>query len=211
MIRNLIPISPHLAIKAIGEDAYRDYGGWMLSSRSWNLKRIPEASVWAADNDCFSDWQPKRFTRFLKRIEGLSGCLFVNAPDVVGDAAATLARFEEWQPVIAAHNLPVGFVLQNGITIDTVPWDRISAVFIGGDTLFKFSKLVHEIAQEARRGGYHVHMGRANSGVRIRHSAAIGCHSFDGTSYKWSKNIRHDLQYQKQPVQTHIQRSFAWL
>lgn len=201
MIRNLIPISPNMAIKAIGADAYRDYGGWLLSSRSWNLKHIPAAPVWAADNDCFSDWNPVRFTRFLKRIQGQPNCLFVNAPDVVCNAKATLARFAEWQPVIASYGLPVAFTLQNGVTPCDVPWQDISALFIGGDTRFKFSRGVKEIIQIAKRRGLWVHNGRVNSGRRINYSNHIACDSFDGLSYKYSVNIKHDLMYQQ-----HVQR-----
>lgn len=208
MIRNLIPVNPAIAIGAMGYEAYRQYGGWLISSRSRVLKHLSDAPVWAADNDCFSDWNPTRFERFLGRVEGMPNCLFVNAPDVVCDAAATLERFEDWQPVIAGYGLPVAFTLQNGIQTCDVPWDRIQAVFIGGDTLFKFSRVVKEIAWVAKRRGLWIHMGRVNSGIRIQHSAAIGCDSFDGLSYKYSVNIAHDLRYQKLPKPTHSQRIF---
>lgn len=195
MIRNMVPVNPALTTAAIGHDAYQQYCGWLISSRSWTLSRLPDAPVWAADNDCFSDWNPVRFTRFLKRIQGIPNCKFVNAPDVVCDHAATLARFAEWHPVIKAHDLPVGFVLQNGVTLDTVPWDSIDALFIGGDTRFKFTHTVQEIVREGKRRGLWVHNGRVNSGRRITYSIHIGCDSFDGTSYKYSVNIKHDLQY----------------
>src|SRR3990167_9684407 len=51
---------------------------------------------WAADNDAFSKWDEGRYRDMLVRIKGRDGCLFVTAPDVVGDASETLRRFDEW-------------------------------------------------------------------------------------------------------------------
>jgi hypothetical protein len=53
-----------------------------------------------ADNDCFNGFDPGRYLDLLEAISYRSGCLFVAAPDVVGDAMATLALFERWQPVL---------------------------------------------------------------------------------------------------------------
>lgn len=196
MIRNLIPINPQMAIAAIGQEAYTDYGGWLISPRSRDLSTLHLAPVWAADNDCFSSWDSGRFKAFLERIAGIEGCLFVNCPDVVQDHRTTLRRFERWHGAIARYSLPVAFTLQNGVTSSEVPWQQINAVFIGGDTRFKFSDTVRGLVREARERGKWVHNGRVNSRRRIHYSAAIGCHSFDGTSYLYSVNIKSSLPAQ---------------
>lgn len=204
MIRNLIPLYPRLAIPALGQEDYARYGGLLISPTRPAVGLWSLAPVFAADNDCFSQkgFSPVKFIRLLKTISGVPNCLFVNAPDVVCDARATLERFEEWQPIISDHGLPVGFVLQNGITAEMIPWERIDALFIGGDTRFKFTPLVQQLVKMGKERGKWIHNGRVNSGRRIIYSASIGCDSFDGTGFLKTRLIQRCLQYQKK-----IQRS----
>jgi hypothetical protein len=74
----------------------------------------------------------------------LPGCLFVAVPDdarmgpdgPIVSAEGTLELFEHWFPILSSEwRLPLGLVLQNGQERLPVPWRRIAAVFIGGDTL----------------------------------------------------------------------------
>lgn len=89
--------------------------------------------------------------------------------------------FRAWISTYHALGYPAAFVLQNGVTGRDVPWDSVEAIFIGGDTAFKFSDTVREIVTEAKRRGKWVHMGRVNSARRIQYAQSIGCNSFDGT------------------------------
>ena len=113
----------------------------------------------------------------------MKGCVFVNAPDVVRDHKATLKRFKVWERMIHNMGFPVAFTLQNGCTVGGVPWKQCEALFIGGDTQFKYTKEVREIIKEALRRGMWVHNGRVNTPERIKYSRVIGCTSFDGTGY----------------------------
>ena len=57
--------------------------------------RRPVGVTWCADNGCFSKGYPgdDEWWAWLEANAGDSGtCLFAAAPDVVGDAAATLTR-----------------------------------------------------------------------------------------------------------------------
>lgn len=139
--------------------------------------------VWAADNAAFNaNTYPgdEAWIAWLTRTDP-QGCLFATLPDVVGDWDATLARSLPWIDTVKALGYPAAIVLQNGCTSETVPWDQIDAVFIGGDDTFKLGPDVRDLVTEAKRRGLHVHMGRVNSEKRLRYAQHIGCDSADGT------------------------------
>lgn len=91
--------------------------------------------TWCADNGCFGKGYPgdEAWLAWLAAHAGDSAtCSFAVAPDVVGDAAATLARSTQWLPKIRALGYPAAFVAQNGIDQTVVPWDEFGVLFIGG-------------------------------------------------------------------------------
>lgn len=53
--------------------------GVLLTPNDGNVAPAPGV-VWAADNSAFSGFDDEKFRRFLKRIEGAKGCLWVAAP-----------------------------------------------------------------------------------------------------------------------------------
>lgn len=139
---------------------------------------------WAADNDAFNGgFDVEAWRKMLAAIRGVPGCRFCTAPDVVGNALETADLFLQYATEIRAAGLPVGLVLQDGIT--SVPWDELDAVFVGGTTDFKLGPVAARIVREARSRGKWIHMGRVNTVGRIRYAATIGCDSFDGT--QWSR------------------------
>jgi hypothetical protein len=168
--------------------------------------KVDGLPVWAADNGCFSDGYPgdDRFVAWLERMSPHAGrCLFAVAPDVVGDAAATLERSQPFLPVIRAMGYHPAFVFQNGQERLPVPWDEFDVGFIGGDTRWKLGIEATALAREAARRGKSLHMGRVNGGSRFSHAAAIGCATADGGCINRApdKNIgRHD-KWQAQPIQ----------
>jgi hypothetical protein len=178
--------------------------GALSSPRRWyRASEGIEGWTWAADNDAYSSWSADRFRRMLEGIWGLRGCLFVTAPDVVGDADRTLESFEEWYDELNAVLQPLAFVLQDGLTPDRVPWQRIDAVFIGGSSEWKFSDTVREIVREAHLREKWVHMGRVNSHQRVRYAKAIGCDSMDGMKFSWFRDtyLRDGLHHAAAPAQ----------
>jgi hypothetical protein len=155
-------------------------GGIVTPATGYRVDWMP---VWAADNGCFSAGYPgdEAFARWLeKQSPHAARCLFAVAPDVVGDAAATLDRSRPWFPVIRELGYPVAFVLQNGQEHLDVPWDDIDAVFIGGDTAWKLGPPAAQLTRQAVARGKLAHMGRVNGGGRLAYAAAIGCGSADG-------------------------------
>lgn len=144
---------------------------------------------WAADNAAFSDFDDQAFLAMLDHLAGIPGGLFVVAPDVVGDAAATLDLFTRWQPEIRDRNLPVALAAQNGLEHLPVPWDDLDALFVGGipepgrRADWKLSLAAAVMVAEANTRGKWTHMGRANGGRRFEYAKAIGCRSVDGSKF----------------------------
>lgn len=167
--------SPHLGVLSSPRRFYRESEG----IEEW---------TWAADNDAFSDWNPDRYRRMLESIWGLANCLFVTMPDVVGDAERTLENFEEWYDDVSATLQPIALVAQDGMTVDTVPWQRFDALFIGGTDKFKMGADARALIRRAQLLGMWVHMGRVNTDQRFRYAQRIGCHSIDGTSLSWFRD-----------------------
>lgn len=138
---------------------------------------------WAADNGAFGEFDEPAFLRMLKSIAFVPDCLFVACPDVVGDAHETLRQYGRWYAEIMFHGLEPALVAQDGLTVDTAPWDEIRVLFIGGTTEWKLGADAAELVAEAKRRGLHVHMGRVNTARRARYAASIGCDSFDGSKF----------------------------
>jgi hypothetical protein len=157
-----------------------------------NLSWVATASkglgaLWAADNGAYAGFDPDAFRRLLRHARGKPHCLFVVCPDVVADAAGTLALFRRWAPEVGQTGQPLAFVGQDGAEDLTLPWEEFAAYFIGGSTRWKLSAASAQLAGEARARGKWVHMGRVNSMRRLRAALDIGCDSCDGSSYsRWA-------------------------
>ena len=177
---------------------YPDLWGLLVTADRWRfLLDRPDLAhhIFAGDNDAFSEnFNPTTFRNWLTRLQPYAHRFrFITAPDVVGDAPATLQRFHKWQPIMHSHHLPIAFVLQDGITIDTVPWHHIDAVFVGGTTTWKLSPAPLRILEEAARRGLWRHIGRVNSIVRYNHFRDFA-DSCDGTGItKYPNTYIHRL------------------
>lgn len=143
---------------------------------------------WAADNDAFSKWNEGKYRAMLDRIKGRVGCLFVTAPDVVGDAKQTVRNFYEWAADLNRTEQPIALVGQDGLDTKDVPWEAIDAFFVGGTTEWKLSIPAYRLMREAKDRGKWVHMGRVNSVERVKYARWVGCDSVDGTSFSWFRD-----------------------
>lgn len=153
--------------------------------------RRPDGVTWVADNGCYSDkWEWRKWWAFLtNNADRADSCLFATAPDVVGDAAATLVTSAPWLPQIRALGYRVAFVAQDGLESLPIPWDDFDALFIGGTTEWKLGHHARAIAAEAKARGKWLHMGRVNSERRYKYAAAIGCDSVDGTFLTFGPDV----------------------
>ena len=151
------------------------------------------ASPWAMDNGCFNGLHEGPFMRMLHDFRREPGCLFCAVPDVVGDAAQTLERWQFWAPVVRAAGYPLAFVAQNGVTHAQVPWDELACLFIGGDDAFKESLQAMSLCAYAKARGLHVHWGRVNSRRRLRLALEAGADSIDGSGFSLYPNTNIPL------------------
>lgn len=180
---NFVNGSPNLVLE--WHNGYGRFAGSLATPESGNDMKIAArlGMPWALDNGCFKTYDPPGIVRMLRRFRGVSGCKFAVVPDVVCDHDSTLLLFRAWIGTYQRLGYPAAFVLQNGVSINAVPWGSVAAVFIGGDTPFKFCDLVRELVGEAKQRGKWVHMGRVNSIRRIQYANSIGCDSIDGTGF----------------------------
>lgn len=178
---------------AVSADAAREPGvGFLLTPNMGN--RPPAGAVWAADNGCFT--RPDTYTdeRFLawiaRRMEETdTPPLFAVAPDVVGDARATLERSAPMLERIRELGIPAALVAQDGLEELEVPWSTFDVLFIGGSTAWKVGPAAAALVREAKRRGKLVHAGRVNSGKRMAHFCELGADTADGTFLAYGPTV----------------------
>lgn len=145
--------------------------------------------VWAADNGCFTDPDGFLLDRYRRWLDARDRetCLFVTAPDFVGDWSCTLDRYDDVAEVLRSDGWRVALVAQDGLEVYLEQLEfrfwagEVDALFIGGSTRWKLSPAAAEVVGEAKRWGLWTHMGRCNSSRRVRIAHDMGCDSVDGT------------------------------
>lgn len=173
------------AINAHVTEGGRPDVGIMLSPDMGNAPRPLARLPFGLDNGCFAQgarFDPARWLAWLGALTPYrANCLFAVAPDVVGDAVATLDRSLPYLPMIRQLGYPAAFVTQDGCRSDLVPWDEIDALFVGGSDRWKLSEASWRLVAEANRRGLWTHVGRVNSFTRVKAAATAGAKSCDGT------------------------------
>lgn len=165
---------------------------------------IVSGSLWAADNEAFTrGFDPGRFFSWLDTMSPYRArCLFLTVPDVVGDAAATLASWHKWRP--AFGDWPCAFVAQDGSKPADIPADA-ATLFVGGSTDWKESADAVKMIRAGQERGLHIHIGRVNWGRRYRMFRVLpGAEEFtcDGTRQRFEgrkKTVSGWRGYMDQP------------
>lgn len=174
--------------------------GYMLTPMMGNRPDLSGAQF-GIDTGCFANPAAYSDGRYLDYLAELAPdrkrCLFATAPDVVGDAVATLAKSLPVLPLLRAAGYPAALVAQDGLEGMDVPWDAFDCLFVGGTTVWKLSEATYALAREAKRRGKWVHQGRVNSLRRLRAAAMGGYDSADGTFLKFApdKNLPRVLRW----------------
>lgn len=162
------------------------------------------AVTWSADNSCYGHGWPgeHRWLDWLERhIDAAPRCLFAAAPDIPGDARATLDRSWRWLPVIRRLGYPAALVAQDGLEHLAVPWDAFDVLFIGGTTTWKLGPHAAALTAQAHHRGIRTQLGRVNTRTRLRHALTQGHHSVDGTclTYAPDHNLTRLLRWLREP------------
>ena len=172
----------------------RSDAGYMLTPRIGNKVDF-NGTTWAADTGCFSapeKYDQENYFRWLRERSAYAGrCLFATAPDVVGDAVATLEKSLPVLPRLRGLGYKAALVAQDGLEDIEIPWDEFDCLFLGGSTEWKLSETCYDLGIEATRRGKWVHVGRVNSWKRLSAANTAGFDSADGTflAFGPDKNI----------------------
>jgi hypothetical protein len=159
----------------------------LINTPAQGSKPLPGVD-WCADNGCFSaNWHAEKWWKWLTKQPRTMR--FAVAPDVVTDHLQTLELFKEWGPMMTREKLPIAFVAQDGATPKEIPWQKISAVFIGGSTEWKLSRYAVDVVEQANEFGIWAHVGRVNSYKRLRWARDIGADSADGTCLTFAPDV----------------------
>lgn len=155
--------------------------GVIVGPRSGGLRPLKEGRLWASDCDAFhGKFDQERFIKHLKRLRPYqSTCLFAVAPDVFGDARATLKAFGYWGPWLRDQGLTPAYVCHVGSEKLAFP-EGVGSIFLGSPDTWRGQHLM-TLTHRAKAQNLHVHVGRVNSARRLRDCAAAGVDSADGT------------------------------
>ena len=158
--------------------------GYMLTPMIGNKVDF-NGTLWAADTGCFNQpekYDQETYLRWLRERAAYSRrCLFATAPDVVGDAKATMEKSIPMFPLLRKEGYRAALVAQDGLEDIDIPWDEFDCLFMGGTTTWKLSETAYQLAYEAEQQGKWVHQGRVNSWKRLKAAAVSGYDSADGT------------------------------
>lgn len=134
----------------------------------------------ALDNGCFSGFDTDAFLRLLDKHKAFrERCLYVVVPDVPMSARRTLETWDYWHCRLPGW--PLAFACQNGQEDLPIPWEHVTAVFLGGDDRWKVSEHARAIVRAAKCLGKWAHMGRVNGPCRLAVAEEWGVDSIDGT------------------------------
>lgn len=153
---------------------------------------VREGWTWAADSGLFNAATyvgDDAYLAWLARQPHKDACLFATAPDVVGDATASLERSRPFLAPIRALGYPVALVTQDGLVPNDVPWPEIDWLFIGGTNAHKLGPEAKALIAAAKDHGKKVHVGRVNSWQRYSAFAALGCDTCDGTKLAFGPDV----------------------
>lgn len=185
MIVNACKIMLDISPKRLAEQsAKHGIDFWQLRTPLTNYAL--SGRPYGLDNGCFKRFDRKAWERLLREAH-VHRPVFVCLPDIVGDARRTLDLFEAFRP--QTNGLPRALVLQDGIGQFAIPWEHLSAVFVGGSDAFKTSTEARNACRCARMLGKWVHVGRVNTPSRARYWRDIA-DSIDGSGI--SRDLRNE-------------------
>jgi len=129
--------------------------------------------VWALDNGAYTFFDEVKWLRMVEDAITDPNCIWFTMPDEVGDHERTTQLFNQYSAILERRHQgtishKAAFVIQDGCTVDSVPWQEITAVFLGGTTRFKLSAQAWRILEAARSKDKWVHIGRVNTPNRAR-------------------------------------------
>lgn len=168
--------------------------GYMMTPLMGSAPHWTFGIPWAADTGCYKrpeSFQMEKYFAWLQKRD-LRNLIFATAPDRLGDWRVTLDASLPVLSAMAMLSIPSALVAQDGLTPGDTPWEFFGCLFIGGTGGrggWKESRHAEKLAQEAKRRGKWLHMGRVNSRRREDIAMDWHCDSVDGTYLASAPNI----------------------
>jgi len=164
-----------------------DYEFWQLRTplTCYKLSGKP----YGLDNGCFKEFREREWLRLVEDADRHQP-VFITVPDIVGDAVRTMDLYHIYKRKL--YGLPTCLVLQDGIGNLRIPWDEISAVFVGGTDTFKTSSEAMNACRVAKMLGKWVHVGRVNTTQRASYWKDIA-DSIDGSGVSRFDDRLHEV------------------
>jgi hypothetical protein len=168
--------------------------GLMFQPGMGNDARAFQFWPFALDNGRFARPDLWNAGDWLEWLAGLrryrERCLFAVAPDVVGDALATLQLSMPYLETIRQLGYRAAFVAQDGFHDAFPNPDTFDVLFIGGRDEWKFAEDGgYAAARWARSHGKPTHQGRVNSERRTLTMHVSMFDSVDGTYLKYGPDV----------------------
>lgn len=150
------------------------------------------------DNGCFKKFDESAFMALLAREYARRHlCRFVCCPDIVADSRRTIEIFDRYRSKLAGW--PIALVAQDGLEGMSIPWDAITAIFIGGSTQWKDGPHAAAIVKTGKILGKWVHIGRINTPGRFEKFEELGADSMDGSGlarFSWMRERIYKAQHE---------------
>ena len=145
---------------------------------------LAQGCHWMLDNGAYTNQFD--FRRWVAQLALLmpyrANCIGIIVPDVPYNAAATLARFQQYSAIPQALGFPVALASQNGMTAKDLPLESFDVLFVGGDNAHKRGREAVELAMAAKAHGKKIHVGRVSS-VYSMTKFFSWADSWDGTTF----------------------------
>lgn len=158
--------------------------GWLLTPDTMLKTPICNYIPYAVDNGRFAVWSENKEwneENFIKYLDFYCSYelkpRWIVVPDAVGDRDETLSEWGKWSPALREYEVPLAFVVQDGMRKEDVPEDA-DIIFIGGTFAWKWENIRHWTDNFDR-----IHVGRVNTYNHLRTCRSLGVESCDGTGW----------------------------
>lgn len=168
--------------------------GTMVVRGRMSGARLPR---WAYDNGAFVDWKAGRdfnegaFLSDLARFDPDDLPDFVVLPDRVASGSGSLLFSMQWIARIRGEGLvpdsvPLYLAVQDGMTVDGIPWGEVDGVFLGGTNGWK-RRHARDWAQASMDHDIPFHYARCGTAPKVSQAIAVRADSIDSCLPLWSR------------------------
>jgi hypothetical protein len=169
------------------------------------VRDCPEGGEWILDNGAFPAWRKGEPLNLTQQIDGLAGAMeaitptWVIAPDVIGDAKASLERTKEGTRLLEIEGGGRWLLaLQEGADIPSycdLAADLSAGLFVGGARKRWKRRTLERVRAHDKK--VWVHVGRISKARELHHAALMGANAFDTTTFLRQQDKNKSIQWRE--------------